>query len=65
MSKAAFARMRFHIDTVSRLRNRIEINVVWNCLHETFSYCLRHIQVISDPRNLGKIKEKEESPFRS
>ena len=26
-----------------------------------FSYCLRHAEVISDQRNLGKIKKKEES----
>ena len=35
LSKAAFTRTRFHIDTVSGFRNRIEIDAVWKCLHGT------------------------------
>ena len=31
----AFTRTRFHIDTVTRFRNRIEIDAVWKCLHGT------------------------------
>ena len=47
--QAEFTRKRFHIDTIPWLRNRVKIDAVWKCLHETVfarkskSWCYKYV----------------------